>query len=606
MANIVNIPGYGEVNFGDMTDEEVTKDLSAILKGAPSKAEIEKRLVGIMTARTSPPPSPVSAAIAAAGDQGPLGSVVTRNNEGKAIDAEGNVLDESQPSGPLYGAQNRGFKPRAEDFLTRTADSLSFGTLPKLSAKISELSGNGTYDENLAKRRREVDEAGERLGTAGSIAADLTGGALTGSAAANAGLSLLTRLGPRAGLLAKTGASAIEGGLYGAGSAAGHTDTGKIEDYATNAARGFKEGAIFGGTLGAGSHLLGKVITPFPADSVRRTELADTLRQEGVPVSAGEATGNEGLRRMEAQIAKTPGSQLLVGNPMHNDMERVTQQAMQRAGIGGADRATPEVITEGFQRVGGTIGRINGSTPTHLDNQTLNDAVNIMNRSQNLTQPGEIAVVRRFVDQLTSGQQLSSELAATLRTDLHEAIESAKGNPGLQRLLIDTREALDGSLERTLQQAGRRDDLAELVQARRHYANLHVLTDAIARSGSAGDRGVVTPAALANAVSSSVGKVGAVQGRGDLNELGKAVRGVKVAPSDSGTSANWGALDPARIALGAAAAPFVMNPVSQRYLGNQALPTGIPGGLLQSGVAAGGGGSGAPRLLDRYWRDAMQ
>jgi len=594
---IIDIPGYGEVDLGDLTAADVEKDMAAILKGAPSKDEIRKRLAGVMRARTALPPSPVSAAIAAAGDQGPLGAVVSRNNQGQAIDAEGNVLDESGPSGPIYGAQHRDIRPRAEDFLTRVADSGSFGFLPKASAKLGEWwneGKTGTYDEILAKRRREVEEAGDRLGTVGTIAADLTGGALTGTALARGGLSLLGRTGPRAGLLKKTGAGAIEGGLYGAAGEVGHTDTGKIEDYATAAARGFKEGAVLGGGTTLGLSALGKVITPFPAESARRTDLANTLRQEGVPVSAGQATGSEALTRMESQLTKTPGGQLLVESPVANDMERVTQQAMQRAGIGGADRATPEVINEGFNRIGGTIGRIQGSTPVHLDNQTLTEAVDIAARSRNLTQPGEIAVVNRYVDRLTSGQQLSSEAASALRTDLREAIDSAKANPGLQRLLIDIREALDGSLERTLRNAGRDADHAALVEARRHYANLNVLSDALARSGSAGDRGVVTPSALANAVSDSVGRTGAVRGRGDLNELGKAVRGLKVGPSDSGTAANWGALDPVRILAGTAAAPFVFNPVSQRYLGNQVLPAGVPGGLLQGAVTGTAGAAAAP------------
>jgi len=632
----VDIPGYGLFDFGDMDPAEIKKDLGAILKGAPSKDEIGKRLAGVMRARMTPS-SPISSAIAAAGDPGLGGANAVYTPKGDVIDAEGNVIkpsrathtvdsegvsrfsspDPYEPSGPLYGAQHRDLRPRAEDFLTRAADSATFGVAPKASAKLGELQGKGTYDELLAKRRREVEEAGDRLGTAGTIAADLTGGALTGTTAANAGLTLLrTPAGARRlGLLRGTGAGAVEGGLYGAAGAAGHTDSDKIEDYATAAVRGFKEGGLVGGGIGLSGGLLGRLITPFPAESARRTDLANTLRQEGVPVSAGQATGSEALTRAESQLTKTPGAQLVIESPVANDMERVTQQAMRRAGIGGADRATPEVIDQGFKTVGGTIGRIQGSTPVHLDNQTLTEAVDVLTRSQNsLTQPGEIAIVNRFVDRLTNGQQLTSEAASALRTDLNEAIKSSKANPGLRDYLIDIKEALDGSLERTLRTAGRDAEHAELIEARRHYANLNVLSDAVASSGSAGDRGVMTPAALANAVSNSVGRTGAVRGRGDLNDLGKAVRGLKVGPSDSGTAANWGALDPARILAGAAAAPFVFNPVSQRYLANQALPAGVPPGLLQGGVTgaaaatAGPGPTMAPRTgpADRIMEDIMR
>lgn len=596
MANIVRIPGYGDVDFGDMTDEQVAKDLGAILKGAPSPGEIEKRLTGIMQARTKPAPS--GPPVAATGAPGPV------NSKGEEVDAEGN------PIGSPYLRSDRPLRARAEDFLTRAADSATFGFAPKASAKLGEWwneGKTGTYDEILAKRRAEVEAAGERLGTAGSLAADVTGGLLTGTAAANAGLSLVGRLGPRAGILAKTGAGAIEGGGYGALSGAGHTDTGQIDDYVTNALASAKTGAALGGGLTFGLSGLGKVITPFPADSARRAELATTLRREGVPVSAGEATGNEGLRRAEVQLGRTPGSQLFVEKPTANDMEKVVQQALQRAGNTTANRATPEVIDEGMKTVGSTIGRIQGSTPVHLDNQTWTEAIDIVNRSQNsLTLPGEVAIVSRFVDRLTSGQQLSSEAASALRTDLNEAIKNSRTNSGLNGYLIDIKEALDGSLERTLSNVGKHAEHAELAQARRHYANWNVIANTVAKSGSEGDRGLFTPAALANAVSDSVGRVGAVRGRGDLNELGKAVRGIKVGPSDSGTAANWGALDPARIALGTATAPFIFNPASQRYLGNQVLPGGVPSGLLQGAVTGTAGPAGTPSLLDRYWQDATR
>ena len=115
------------------------------------------------------------------------------------VDQEGRVEDVDMPP-------QRPLRERAEDVLTRMASSLSFGGAEKLSATDfgrwmaragktdigdliqGKLAPSGptqdlTYDQLLAQRRAETEAAGQRLGTAGTLAADIAGGGLLGSAA---------------------------------------------------------------------------------------------------------------------------------------------------------------------------------------------------------------------------------------------------------------------------------------------------------------------------------------------------------------------------------------------------------------------------------------
>ena len=105
--------------------------------------------------------------------------------------------------------------------------------------------GKGSYDENLKKNREETEAAGQRLGTAGTIASDLAGGVGGASAFGKAGITLLGRLAPTAGLGLRTAAGAAEGAAYGAAQGAGHTDTSSVSGYSLATRRKAQEPGAF-------------------------------------------------------------------------------------------------------------------------------------------------------------------------------------------------------------------------------------------------------------------------------------------------------------------------------------------------------------------------
>lgn len=594
--------------------------------GGPKKGNTFDRLDD---ERKPPPASEISAAIAAAGD---AGNDIVRNNRGQAIDAEGNPIPEPrEPSGPVSGAQGRGIIPRTEDFLTRLASSAQFGFGEKLSAtgpgrwmaragktdirdliqgKVEPGTDVGlTYDEVLAKRRRNVEEAGERLGTAGTVAADLSGGLLTGSLLARGGLTVAGRVPAGATLGTKVGAGALEGAGYGAAYGAGHTDTGEIADYIKNMATSGGVGLLTGGAFPAAARGVQRAITPL-VPTAQRQAAVDTLREAGVTnITAGQATQSPRLRYLEDIAAKMVGGRNPAGEfPQGtHQMQQATAAAMERAGIPRAagQQATPEVLQEAATRIGGGINTINQAHPITIDRRATMDVVDIINDVLPRLEDGQRGPVRHFLRRFIGGQgnTLDPDVAQAMRTQINQHIG---GSTGAQKeAYIAVKDALDSALERTIMNrgnTGRVDDyiaaraqVQQLNELRQQYANLSVVIDGISRSGAAGAEGTLTPSALSGALSSSVGKSGAVLGQGDLNPLARSISSVLRNPPESGTATRNSIRELASIvgSIGIMR-PFIGSRPAQAYWGNQALPG--PGVSGQAGAAAAAGAA-TPSLM---------
>lgn len=177
-------------------------------------------------------------------------------NADKAGDVEGaralaDALAEASSNGDFHGYAK--VDPKADfqelpmwqkplvavdDVVRKIANGATFGFADKLAAKGDEALGRGDYNELLKKQRLLSADAGERAGSAGSVAefggsmlgaATLTGGGAMALVPQSAGLPLR--------LAAASGAGAVEGAGYGALDAMGHD---------TDVQKGASDGALFG------------------------------------------------------------------------------------------------------------------------------------------------------------------------------------------------------------------------------------------------------------------------------------------------------------------------------------------------------------------------
>lgn len=280
-----------------------------------------------------------------------------------------------------------------------------------------------------------------------------------------------------------------------------------------------------------------RLITPLPA-SAERQALAQTLHDEGVPLTAGQSSGSKPLQWMESALGDTPGSGGMAARTMENQAETFTAAALRRAGID-ANRATPEVMDNAFRRIGGDIegvGNRNNVLPTAAFN---NDLGRVERNYNNLVSPSNRApVVANTIDDLQgmiASGQISGPQYNALTSRLARQARNSVNDPHLQHALQGIREALDNAMERTLFRTGNQQDMQVLRNARREYRNLMVLERAATGAGSATAEGLISPSQLRNAVTQQ-NRRAYVRGNGDFADLARAGEALLKPLPQSGTS----------------------------------------------------------------------
>lgn len=371
-----------------------------------------------------------------------------------------------------------------------------------------------------------------------------------------------------------------------------------------------------------------RFVTPFPAERMR-TEAADILHAEGIPLRAGQRTGSAQLRTLERE---------LVGSDLEDpSLNHFTAAAMRRAGTPTTEAtleqgASPRVLNEAFAREGGAIGNITRRHTMPFDQQAYDElfapptAANPDGGSlfhyHFAVGDGAAPIVRNYVDRLqnmvaANGGHLTGEQYQNLRSQIHrdardtlrpsmsDSTERATGHA-----LSNFGETLDDAMERSMRAAGPQGaaDADALAQHRRNYRNLSILTDAAASTrGELGGRNLITPAQLASAIKKHEGSRAYARAQGDLSELTRAgsavltpmpydtalrtriegwIRGLGGMAGLAGGHAVGAGSEAGVEGLlaGEALAPAtaatlrgaIMNPTAQRYLGNAVVPQASP------------------------------
>jgi hypothetical protein len=448
-----------------------------------------------------------------------------------------------------------------------------------------------------------VDAAALYVPAVGIARAGQAGAAIPGMVTGIAG-SMATQPALQAGLGALGGAvsEATDNPLLGAAAAVG-------APVAVNAARA--------------------VVTPVTNQlSPQRAALVAAAQREGIPLTAGQITGNRFLQNVESQLEQLPltsGPQRAIGEEQRR---LFTQAAARRAGSG-VDNLGPDGLTTvrtPIVRVFDDLSHRNTmdmSTPAAAARLAAVRADLLRDFTDQQAGPA----LRRLDEMIAAAQASGGVLPGTLfrrmDSELGRRIRET-GDADLAASLGRVRDAFRSIMDDSISPA----DAAAWQQARRDFANYAVLRDAMAGAGEAAATGQLPPLALRQALSRSVGRDGYAEGRGDLNELARVGQAVVRPPPDSGTggrtyanqiltgslvgaggTAGAVAAGPMGVVPGAVAtlalprlAQMLMNtPWVQGWLTNQALPGAaysrqLVGALAaQQGLAALNGADVAPQ-----------
>lgn len=417
---------------------------------------------------------------------------------------------------------------------------------------------------------------------------------------------------PAAGLVARSatpirtaaGQAAV---ATGSGAAAGAVGQVTDNPYAELAAQILGGGAVVGAT-----QLGRKVVTPFPIDAERQA-VNEALAREGVELTPGQMTGSKGLKYAESEIGGNAAVELT-----ERQAEQFTQAALSRAGIS-ATRATPEVMSRAYDDIGRQFDDIAARNPLQGDQQLGGDLGAVWSEYTSLVNASERAplienTLREIVEAVRANNgTITGEAYKSLRSRLGRSLRRAT-DPELSGAIRGIQGALDDAMERSMVAAGS-PDVGAWQQVRSDYRNYLALVDAAGGAGENAAMGLISPAALRQAVSRQ-GKGAYVRGQGDFAELARAgVAGMSPLPN-SGTAARMavrGATSTVPAVVGAMAgndiggslgmlagmgagalAPNALGAVilsgpGRNYLTNQLLAAPVNVGRMAGPAAIGGG-----------------
>ncbi|MBB5040801.1 hypothetical protein [Shinella fusca] len=483
------------------------------------------------------------------------------------------------------------------DLADQFANGVTFGLGNKAAAAARSAFTDKTYAEELAAMEDYTNKARERSGSAG-LAAEIGGSFVLPTGLVKAGLSPTARAINAGGGLGRVSlASAAEGAGFGALQGAGSSD-GSLSGMTEGAKYGAVGGAAIGGALPLAMKAVTaagrKVISPFTSSPERQAAVS-SLSREGVETTAGQRLGNDRLRYAEAELGGRK-----VADKIERQGEQFTSAILKRAGIN-ANRATPDVIDDGFRAIGQKFDNLASRNNLAPDTKLAQDLGAVWREYASLVPESRRApVVMDLIQDLgkTLGQgSLDGSAYQAVRSRLDRMARGAVSDPQLQDALYGLRNALDDGMERSLYRTNPRD-LGEWRKVRNQYRNMLVIEKAATGAGENAASGIISPAQLRNATVTKHGRRNYARGKGDFAELARSGEAVLRSMPNSGTAgrlnaqnlgANVGALlglggagyasggDPKTMLAGAAAgfaAPrmagaLLMSKPVQTYLSNQ-------------------------------------
>lgn len=478
----------------------------------------------------------------------------------KGKEAQAEAPPASAPGGAFADLVPKVEKPGMAMSAARGAmQGLTFGLADEsygLMKGIGSMATGGSFSEGYNQgvdEYRARDRAAREANPITSTVGEIAGGMGTGLGLARGGATLL-----RGGMSLPQAmrAGAIEGAGYGAAYGAGNAEGG-VAERLEGASKGAMTGAAVGGAvpvvaraIGAGAN---RAMAPFAAPPERQAALA-VLEREGVPVSAGQQSGNKALQYAESFLGDSLGAGGRASRAMEAQGEAFTDAAMRRVGAGG--RATPDNLAAVRDRLGQEFNDLSTRNAVQGDRQFAQE-LGLSLREYDRVLPaeqrrivGELAtdIVERF--QAGNGAMAGRDYQ-TIRSRLSRMSQNARVNdPEFSQAIRSMRDALDNNMSRSVAP----EDAAAWQAARREYGNLRVLERAAAAGGENAAGGIISPAQLRIAASQGGGnRSGYARGQGDFAELARAGNQIMTPLPNSGTAQRGLSLSQAGGVLGGSA-----------------------------------------------------
>lgn len=337
-------------------------------------------------------------------------------------------------------------------------------------------------------------------------------------------------------------------------------------------------GADIAGSIG-GSYapsLVRKGITPNPI-SRKRERLAQELERRGVPLTAGQKTGNESLHYKEAN--RSPDAYHKIRDAQG---DKFTEGMMK---IGNVPQLSDDMATN-FNRQHRTLGKqfdALQSVDIVPDGKLAQDLVDIADEYMaNTSASTAVRGVQNHISSFKSlfkthpngipGNKVKSVMSA-IRSQHQDAV--LRGDSTTARTLQRLIDTVDDTVERSLPANMR----GQYQKVRADYAKLMLLEDAAGRAGNNVAEQTITPSNLVGASRATSGRKGVARGKGSFTRYGLAGGAFLRDPKNPGTSNTLLANVPVLKDFG--------NTPTAIGAGLGGLAGGVPGGIIGGMMGAG-------------------
>ena len=420
----------------------------------------------------------------------------------------------------------------------------------------------------------------------------------------------------------------ITGGILPAlgSEALGQAFEGSSSPYAEPAAR--LAGAILGGVGANMVEGLGRrIISPGGGADPERLARAATLTDAGVNVTAGQKTGLPSILAAEGDTAL--GQAFAGAAPDSPQMQQFTQAAMRTFGSNAkvaSEEAMDAAQKDIVSRMQSAVQGVDVRPTLPLMDALSNARVGYFSNTNPSVRPPIIEdIMSEVANAARTGQPIPASTMAAWRSNLGRHLYSSDNF--VANAAYDVRAALDDAIENSMLAAGQPERMQAWRQARDQYRNFLAFEAALKPNKERGILGIVTPQDLLNAVTKQ-DRRGVITGnRGEIGDLAKSGALVarplpstrsnqlmrSVAPfaeAASSLPAGIGALQAASfLGLGpvgtalttgaAVGAPIAdaarraimrqaMNPLVQKYLGNQLVNRSLPSSAVSPAIRGAG------------------
>jgi len=296
-------------------------------------------------------------------------------------------------------------------------------------------------------------------------------------------------------------------------------------------------GNMFGPTA------LARTITPVvtPRHLVRHNQV---LEREGVPISAGQATGNKKLRAIESTTNDIPFAGSGAADAAVATDKGFNRAVARRMGedLGPARMLDTPQVAHAADRIQGQFRDLSARNVLVADPQLVGELRQVRMRNDHLLDDAQRATIDRIVGHKMGLFQpghnngpawMPGEVYQAARSDLGTAAHTAT-NAREGRVLREMRDALDRAMERSIARTNP-DDLGAWGEARRQYQGLKIVEEGLNNGGGAkAAQGFISPHQVAVGAKARNPEAYA-RGRDEFSDLAHAGKALITDLPQSGT-----------------------------------------------------------------------